>query len=334
MLEINELDAKNLQPYADSGIEQEHQKQKYPALQLNQYKGLQPNTPLFWCFSEQSLALIPEELREPFTFEKGEAYFKDDSDEATVIWLIKANIRFIPLNIPKVFKHNKFTNKYSKLSGFVPGDRTEAKLFLVPLIDGKLLVVTEKKPLILTLNLKSFKTEEIIGKSDTDDGTLKKLSSELLKYKIGENGKSNVHFVNVGITPSTKVYKNKDGESNRSVTYKLESAKLNSPEIMAVISQIFTKELVEDILDPYGLEKLQQTGIVPEQETRGIIKAEIKDFAAQLGWNISRIKQEIKEMFGADKSDDLSFDQLMGFRIHLENLVSLPSQEEEDIPLF
>lgn len=329
MLEISEKDAEALQSYNDSGIEQKQIKQKYPALQLNKYKNLDPDMQLFWCFAEESYALIPENLREVFKFEESEAWYNDE--KPTKIYKIKADLRFIPLAIPGVFKENKNTKIVSKLSEFIPGDRTVAKLFLVPIVDGQLLVF-EETLLIVTLKLRSFKTDEIIGRSDTDEGTLKKLTSELTKKGLGK-GRSNVHFVNLEITPSTKVYKNKDGESSRGATYKLESAKLNSVEMMSLVSRLFTEELIASILDPFGLDNPDRqirTGELDESASREAIKSNMKTLAKELGWGIPGIKRHLQEMFGVSESENLSIEQLTTALTSMENIAALPVKDDFD----
>ena len=329
MLEINDDQISSLKPYADSGVEEETQKQKYPALQLNQYKGLQPNSSLFWCFSEESHNLISDKFKLALKLEPKEAYFSDEGPDT--VYKPSVDLRFIPLCIPKIYKMNKTTREISRLAKFQSGDRTIAKLFLIPLIDEEMLS-EDDRPLILTLKLLSFKTDEIIGRTGNEDGTLKKLSSELLKRGLGDPGKSNVHFCNLRITPGTKMYKNKDGKSNRGANYSLESARLNTPDTMKIVKEILAnEELRKDILDPFGLDSNLQ-GEIPEQEMRGVLKDEIFKAAQQLGWNKPRIKQEIQEVFGVPSSNELSIEQLIAIRDRIESLAKDYPDEMDAMP--
>lgn len=329
--ELNEAQATALQAYADTGMEEEKQRQKYPALQLNQYKGLAPNTQLFWCFAQESFALIPEGLREWFQFEELEAWYGDD--KPVKIYKINADIRFVPLYIPRLFKENKVSGEISKLSTFIDGDRSIAKLFLIPVVDNQLLAL-ESKFLIVTLKLRSFRTKEIIGDSEFDEGTLNKLSAELAKKGYGGKGKTNVHFVNLKITPGTSVYKSSkkgSGDSSRGVSYKLESAKLNTPEMMALISGGFTEELKKDILDPFGLDSKGKDGIIPQTEAHKLIKSEISDLAQQLGWNNARVKRAIMEQFGVSSSAELSVEQMLQLKEYMEGLASFQNYPEAEL---
>lgn len=330
LLEINDQQVANLQSYADTGADQEQQKQKYPALQLNKYKNLDPDTQLCWCFAQESYSLIPEDLRDCFKFQEAEAWYKDD--KPTKIYKIGADVRFVPLNMPKLFKENKKTGEINKLSKFIDGDRTVAKLFLIPIVNGQLLAL-ENKLLIVTLKLRSFKTEEIIGKSDTDEGTLLSLSSQLTKHKIGSIGKCNLHFASIKLTPYTKVYKSsKDStQTSRGVSYKLESAKLNTPEMMALISGGFTEELKKDILDPFGLDSKGKDGIIPQTEAHKLIKSEISDLAQQLGWNNARVKRAIMEQFGVSSSAELSVEQMLQLKEYMEGLASFQNYPEAEL---
>lgn len=321
-IEINEAQAKELNDYANQGIEEQQKKQKYPAIQLNQYKGLQLNTPLYWCFGEESLRLIPESIQAKLKLSQFEVYYSDD-ENAKPLQMFKpdAALRFIPLAIPKIYKENKTSKKISRFSKFIDGDQTVAKLFLALIIDGQL-ATNEGLPIVITLKVSSFRTEEIIGKNGSE-GSLTALSNELRKRKIGVAGKANIHLINLAITPTTKIYKSKSkGESTRAATYKLESAKLNSIEWMKVITNALTDELRKDILDPFGLEDREG---ISEEEQKQIIKEEINRFATNLRWDVVDIKNELQGAYGVPDFKNLTIEQLLEFRDYLEGLASLPS---------
>jgi hypothetical protein len=122
---------------------------------------------------------------------------------------------------------------------------------------------------IVTLKLKSFRTEEVIGGKKPTEGTLRNLSNELYKRGIGIRGKSNIHFVNIAINPTVKTYQSRNNESSRGVSYQLDKASLNTPQNMVFISELLgDPELQKDILDPFGLneEKLIITNTVLSDE--------------------------------------------------------------------
>lgn len=245
MLEINDKDVQSLQQYAELGIDQEGESQKYPAIQLQQYTGLTPKSELFWCFSDDSIELINEDAKAKLKLENFETYFGDDE---TTLWKINAEIKFVPLFIPKIFKWNKLTGEISHNGKFTEGDRTIAKLFCLLIADGHL------TDCVCTLKLKSFRTEEVIGGKKGSEGTLRNLSSELFKRGIGVKGKSNIHFVNLCIVPGVKKYQNANNDSSFGVFYTLSKASLNTPQDMVFISELIgDPELQKDILDPFGL---------------------------------------------------------------------------------
>jgi hypothetical protein len=269
MLEINEKDVQSLQQYAALGMDQEGESQRYPAIQLQQYTGLTPKSAVFWCFSDESISLISDDSKNKLKLEKFEAYFGDD--EAT-LWKINAEIKFIPLFIPKIFKWNKNTNEIShndrKSFNFKEGDRTIAKCFFLLIADGQL------TDTLCTLKLKSFRTEEVIGGKKANEGTLKSLSSELFKRGIGVKGKSNIHFVNIAITPGVKKYQNANGDSSFGAYYTLTKASLNTPQNMVFISELLgDTQLQNDILDPFGLDEekpITNTNVLSDEELADI----------------------------------------------------------------
>lgn len=270
MLVINETDLAQLQDFAESGVEEAVKAQRYPALQVNQYRDVKPNTKLSLCFAEESWNLIPDHLKAKLDATFEEVFYQDDKE--TGIYKV-SYIRFVPLAIPSIFKENKKTGVVSALSPFIPGDRTIAKLFLAVIVKDEVLTLEDGSPLVVTLKLRSYKTQEVIGEAN-ESGTLRNLSSELTKNKIGKAGRSNIHFVNLEIAPASKVYKNAEGESSRSVAYELRSAKINSKEVMTAISTLFqNEELLEAMKDPFRLKV--PTGELGGDAARELIIGEI-----------------------------------------------------------
>jgi hypothetical protein len=265
MLEINDKDIANLQQYAELGLDDQLQQQRYPAIQLNQYIGLQPKSDLFWVMTKDSVDLVSEADQAVLKLSPIEIYYGEDAE---TMFRIGAKIKFIPLFIPKVFKWNKLTGEISQNGKFVEGDRTIAKLFCLVLAEGNLTNT------IVTLKLKSFRTEEVIGGKKPTEGTLRSLSNELYKRGIGVRGKSNIHFVNIAINPTVKTYQSRNNESSRGVSYQLDKASLNTPQNMVFISELLgDPELQKDILDPFGLDEekpITNTNVLSDEELADI----------------------------------------------------------------
>lgn len=306
MLEINDLDIKQLQDFAEIGVEELAKAQRYPSLQVNQYKDIKANTKLSLCFAQESWGLIPDTLKVKFDAQFEETYY--DDEKLTEIYKVNY-VRFIPLSIPKLFKENKVTKAISSLTKFIPGDRTIAKLFLAVVIKDEVLTLENGKPLIVTLKLRSFKTQEVIGE-EKEPGTLKNLSSELSKKTIGKAGRSNIHFVNLEIVPGGKVYKNTEGKSSWSVTYELRSAKINTTSIMQAISCVFEdQEFLATMDDPFRLKV--PTGEMGNKEARELVLSEISQSINSLGLGAAAVQKFLISRFGVATLDRLTIDELL-----------------------
>lgn len=315
MLEIDDSQIEQLQEFAQSGVEESVNAQRYPALQVNQYRGVQPKTRLSLCFAQESWDLIPDHLKVKLDACFEEVFYQDDKE--TGIYKIDY-VRFIPLAIPRLFKENKVSGSISNLSAFVPGDRTIAKLFLAVVVKGEVLTHEDGTPLIVTLKLRSYKTQEVIGE-DNEPGTLKNLSSELAKKKIGMPGRSNIHFVNLEIAPISKVYKNAAGESSRSVAYELRSAKINSKENMQAIAKLFEdQELLATMADPF---KIKSTGELGNSEARDLILSEINQSIQALGLEEIGVQKLLIARFGVSTLTRLTVDELLDAKSLIDSQV-------------
>lgn len=305
MLEINVSQLEQLQEFAESGVKEEVKGQRYPALQVNQYDNLQPKTKLSLCFSKDSWGLIPDHLKV-----KLDAIMEDTTYGQSEVEIYKINyVRFIPLAIPRVFKENKEAKTISLLSKFGDKERSIAKLFMAVMVKDEVLTQEDGSPLVVTLKLRSYPTSEVIGK-DSDPGTLRNLSLELSKKKIGMPGKSNIHFVNLEIIPTSKMRSNKgDGSGRRAVAYELQSARLNTRENMAVITRAFeNKELLEAIADPF---RINATGEVSGNNAREIVLADIDRLIESLNLSQSQVSSLLIQRFGVNRLDRLTLEDLL-----------------------
>lgn len=228
--------------------------QKYPALQINNYRPLSLNEKIDFCFSETSFDLLF--LKDNIL--KTEIIECIYDEEKILMHKIVSPVRWIFLNIPRIFvqdKDNKevfVPEKGIKLFG--TNRVTVAKCFLACQVGDELLLDIEGMPQIFTLKLTSTKTQ-LIGYGDgLKERTILSLNREIQKnLKTKDNL---VHLVSVNIQPTVKKFvSSHSGKSSLGVDFELVgNAKVLLEFHQQQIFDLVNNQEVADILnDPFGL---------------------------------------------------------------------------------
>ena len=229
--------------------------QIHPALQVTTYKPLTLNEEIKFCLSENSLNLIDPncDLLETKTVEC--VYGR----ESVLMHEIVSPVRWIFLNIPRIFVQDKKTKEVSlpekgvKLFG--TNKVTIAKCFLACLIDNKLVLDGDGKPQIFTLKLTSSKTQLIGYQDKTESRTILSLNREIQKYSKTKDNL--VHLVSVDLQAKVKEFTSTHtGDSSLGVMYELVgNAKVLQPEQQQQIFNLISNEDIRALLDdPFELQ--------------------------------------------------------------------------------
>ncbi len=189
--------------------------------------------------------------------------------EAQFMFKIVSDVRWVFLNIPRMFGMDKTTKKVSYPERGVKftdcNKITVARCFLACVYDGNLIIDKDGKPQIFTLKLTSSKTN-LIGywKSKSETKTIMSLNKALQKhYKINGNL---IHLASVNLVAKPKEFVSSiTGASSLGVMFELEGdAKALREEHQKQIFDLITGEKMKAIFDdPFGLKESQVNNSQP-----------------------------------------------------------------------
>ncbi len=239
--------------------------QVYPALQVTNYQPRSLSEPIDFCMSETSCDLLNHDT-DLFKTEVVECVY---GREAQFMFKIVSDVRWIFLNIPRMFAMDKTSKKVSypeRGVKFIDSNKiTVARCFLACVYDGNLIIDKDGKPQIFTLKLTSSKTN-LIGywKSKSETKTIMSLNKALQKhYKINGNL---IHLASVNLVAKPQEFVSSiTGASSLGVMYQLEGdAKALREEHQKQIFELITDDKVKAIFDdPFGLKESQVNNSQP-----------------------------------------------------------------------
>lgn len=248
--------------------------QKYPALQVNNYRPATLKDTIYFCLSEDSCDLLSSEHN--LSTDIVECYY---GRESILMHQIIAPVRWIFLNIPRIFICDKNTKEISlpekgvKLFG--TNKVTIAKCFLACLNDEDLVLDIDGLPQIFTLKLTSSKTQLIGDLQNPENQTILSLNRELQKHlKTRDNL---VHLVSVNLEANAREFvSNHSGDSSLGVNFELVgNAKVLSQKHQEQIFNLISNEEIQALFaDPFGLK--------PENSSQGNRPEESLDISRNL----------------------------------------------------
>lgn len=228
--------------------------QKYPALQVTNYRPRTEDEQINFCFSETSHNLLFEEN----TFFETEIVECIYGKDKVLMHQIKSSVRWIFLNIPRIFIQDKNTEEVSlpergvKLFG--TDKVTIAKCFLACLVGDELVLDINGLLQIFTLKLTSSKTQLIGYQDNTENQTILSLNSEIQKhFKTKDNL---VHLVSVNLEANVKQFvSTHSGKSSFGVNFELvgNARVLNSLHQQQIFNLVSSDEAIAIFDDPFGL---------------------------------------------------------------------------------
>ncbi len=233
--------------------------QVYPALQVTNYQPRSLSESIDFCMSETSSDLLNHDS-DLFELEVVECVYGRDTE---FMFKIVSDVRWIFLNIPRMFAMDKTTKKVSypeRGVKFIDCNKVSvARCFLACVCNGNLILNKDGKPQIFTLKLTSNKTN-LIGywKTKSETKTIMSLNKALQKhYKINGNL---IHLASVNLVAKPQEFVSSiTGASSLGVMYQLEGdAKALREEHQRQIFELITDEKMKTIFDdPFGLKESQ-----------------------------------------------------------------------------
>lgn len=238
-------------------VQQEQDWVSYPALQATDYRPRSLKDSIGLGFSEESFELLSDDAKQRLNCSEVECYF---SAEDSGIVHVPAEVRWVLLNIPKLFVQNEDGShehlaRGMKLSG--TGRKTCARMFLAAIVDEDLILDEDGKPQVFRLNLKGTKTN-LIGKTSDKEGsgTIAALNRGLQKhYKV--KGQL-LHLVSVQLTAvAHKFVSRTSSESSLGVYFSLGSGArpLTEENQKRIFDLLQDEDLKQSIADPFGIKK-------------------------------------------------------------------------------
>jgi hypothetical protein len=228
--------------------------QLYPALQVTNYKPQTLDEQINFCLSENSFNLL-DRNQKFIEIEITECAY---GREAVLMHKIVSPVRWIFLNIPRIFLQDKTTKEISlpqkgvKLFG--TNKVTVAKCFLACLVEDKLLLDIEGLPQIFTLKLTSSKTQLIGYQVQSENKSILALNKEIQKhFKTRDNL---VHLVSIDLKARAKEFvSNHSGDSSLGVDFQLvgNAKVLKQEHQQQVFNLVTNEEIIALFDDPFGL---------------------------------------------------------------------------------
>lgn len=233
----------------------DNSKQRYPALQVDEYNPRNLQSKINFCLSEESAEILTDRALELLNLQPIEASFKSGNVNLFII----NNLQAIVLDVSRIYIYNKGTERYESNSGQeLGGDLVSCrKVFLALMVGEELVTGDDGKAQVFTLNLKSYATD-LIGSPKTSkpgDGSIYSLNTALVKhYQI--KGKL-THLVRVPllVAPTTRTSKLKK-ESSFAPKYSLgdKATPLTEELQKAMFELLQDPQLRSDIDNPYRID--------------------------------------------------------------------------------
>jgi len=231
-------------------------------------------------FVEESLELLSESTQAALNCaEPRKIYVGNDGDTA-MFYEPQADLRLVVLKIPRLFVVDDKGNYGHLTKGLKLSEsklKTVARLHMAMIIDGELAMTDDGELEIVTLNLRSSKTELIGNVSDKPGaGTLRALNNALLA-RMKQRRKSLIHMASIVIGAEPKLFKSKvNGESSKGIMFKmLSGGRLLSLEQLAIVRESMDS-LEDDFKDPFHISG--KTAPVSNEPTEEIVEEFIATF--------------------------------------------------------
>ncbi|MGL5061441.1 MAG: hypothetical protein ACRC62_15820 [Microcoleus sp.] len=239
-------------------VEQEQDRQSYPALQASDYQPRNLNEKISIGMTEEIFQALHESSQQALQCETKGVTFGEEQ----VLFFCLPQTQIVILGMPKLHVVDKDSGQVShlqkgmKLAG--TGRVTTAKLFVLLMQSQDSFVMdVNGSPQVFTLNLKSSKTA-LLGnnKSVVGDGTIASLNAGLRKhYKVSKGWLSHLVAVELVAVP-TKFTSSQDKKvSSLGIMFQLQgTAKVLPESLQAQAFEILHDEtLAKAMADPYGI---------------------------------------------------------------------------------
>jgi hypothetical protein len=232
--------------------------QLYPALQADNYQPKLKDK-ISICFNEESFNLLSLEAQSSLELSIIEAEFKSGT---TNLFQIGADVRLMPLAMPLAFCFNKVTSQYSTIQAGVKFKENNiisaAKVHFCIIVNGVILMDEDEQPQVVTLNLKSLKTQLVKSRTPKKaDGSLWGWNEEL---KSQHNVRGWIlHMFGFKLTAEPhKFVSAVSDDSSVGTIFKLSDPQVISPENQKLVfNRIQDTILKGNIINPYKLNRQQ-----------------------------------------------------------------------------